>query len=511
MHFLNKNFKKCIDYQCFVIILRELFLTIVNKMNSKFLTIFALFTEKEVKKFQLYLQSPLFKVRSRASCLQLFKNLVEAKGKDGFQEIERTKLIEKTFGKDKGGENLLNVHLTHLYQSLENYMMHTFEHAVESPLWEEKLWATFRYVEYLGQKELHTLFEKKLGALQKAITATKLSEKRYYIEWQVAQLIGNYRLQNTDKRKENNLGVLIAAHQKHQILSTLKIACQQYNMQKIAAGVFQNVQFLEQETLKDPLIDLYHQAYMSLKEDKTAEEIEAWISQIKEQATHIDTDEIKNLTLYAQNICIRKIKQNKPYFYQVYIKIVQFLAGADLLAQAITERYFINITQSAVRSNNFEWGNQFIENYAFCLPKEIQNQTKGLCKGILAFNQGDFTKTLEALLPVQLTKDPFLEINRRSLIIQSYYELDSHTYLEEQINTYIRFLTTRSKLKETDKKAYKQFHQHLKKLYKLRADLSLWNPSQQQEKLSALQKEIQTRNAVKKSWLLVKVAALRNN
>jgi len=487
-------------------------------MTSKFLEVLATFSRKEVKVFRLYLQSPLFKIRSRESCLALFNYFVKKAKVKGdcydYSVVKREETIKAVLGKvasDKG-ESLLNFYLSHLYQALEGYLQHTLLHQVDNELWEETLQSKLRYIGYLEKKQLHVLFQKKVKEFQKEIEATKLSEKRYCIEWQMAKLLGEYIYRNPDKRKQDNLSNQVQLYQKYNILTTLKIVCQQSNRQQTKVvhieNIFPNRGFTEQEKylLEDPLIKLYYQIYLCIKEEATITDL---LRDIKIEAAKISMEEIELLTIYVENYCIKKIRNNELSYAETYIELSKFLDEVSLLSQKITIRYFVNTVRIVSMTNAFEWGKMFIENYAVYLSVEIREQYKGICQGLLAFEQGKFEQTLTSLLEVHLKQDPVLEINRRSLIIKAYYETNNHAYLETHINTYIQYLEKQQLIPEAQKKMYKNFHQYLKKLYKLRADKSYLRKPEIQEKIQKLIEQIEGKKMVNKVWLLEKVGEVR--
>ncbi len=210
-------------------------------------------------------------------------------------------------------------------------------------------------------------------------------------------------------------------------------------------------------------------------------------------------DEIRDIFDAIISFCIVRVNQGdrdylKELFsiYKTTLKIDAFYVNGYLSPTS-----FRNISGTALRLKEYEWCEKFIHKFYNRLEEKYQQNALHYNLALLYFYKREYQKVLENLHSV-VYEDVIYNLNSKTILLASYYELQEFEALDSLINSFKVFISREKTLSNNRKRNYLNYLKYTKRISKLsKRDIS---------KLEKLKNEItETRGVVSKSWLLEKI------
>jgi len=187
------------------------------------------------------------------------------------------------------------------------------------------------------------------------------------------------------------------------------------------------------------LLDLY---YNLVRLKKTSEDY--YFQRLSHYLHHFsfaDKKEQLTLLLYLANFGISKLKKGDNSAFNLVFEL--YLFGLQENIMTINHEFppipFKNIIAICCQLKKYDWGKSFIEKWSPFLPLELKEDTSKLCKAAIYFAEKDYEQCLLTLREASFKN--FLEdMERRSLIIRSLYELKDVTAANDACTAFEQYL-----------------------------------------------------------------------
>ena len=167
----------------------------------------------------------------------------------------------------------------------------------------------------------------------------------------------------------------------------------------------------------------------------------------------------------------------------------------------ISEGVFKNTVTIALRINEFDWVEQFIQEYAPYLPTNIRENARTFNLANLYSHQKKYDKVIELLRDVEYN-DIVYALGSKLILLRTYYESDEYLAMDSLIDSFKIFLRRNKVISKVLNREYNNFLIYLKKL----STLNTSNP-QAVEKFKKRLQEMP--NIVSKKWLLERIEVRR--
>ncbi len=484
--------------------------------EQKFIQLLAVFSDEEIADFQLFLESSYFKLKYRSVCTRLLLNILEKsktkilnKIKFEFSKLDKKVLAASTFEDKENALNLLNVYLSAIFKNALIFIG-VNDGRNQHP--------DIVRLSFFQERNLPKFFDKYFKKYKKEFYQKKQSEETLYLKLQLEKLAKGQLIVTANKKVNINANDLSIAVFNYQVLSSLKIICDQMNLSITNISDFDHSlinpflsKLKEQSKIgfEEPVIELYFWAYQCFLDNAN---VDSLFEKINKFFNVIAVEEMVKLLKFSKNICIVKIINGDLGKYALVHQINKFSVEKEVFIQKgiISVRDFNNTIGIVARMKDFEWGHHFIEKYAQYLPKKDMEKNKQISQALLFFENRQFQEALDLLLGKNFEKDLYLECNRRNLVIKTQYELEVYEQAELLIDSFIRYLRIISQKKKMPAKlaqSYRLFLQELRKLIRLHFDVNL-DDKAKAEKAAKLKSSIQNKQLVSKEWLLEKLLTL---
>jgi len=367
------------------------------------------------------------------------------------------------------------------------------------------------------------LYCKRINATEKKLSKeTKLGieyhKQCYNIQKEKAALL----FRNNSLGKEDNYDELLYHADVKYLLEKLQYQLAKASLKsRYAHKIYNNKTFVALRSLinlpeyrQNPLIQLYD-LNISLVEDDNESTFNELIKLIKEKQNLIPATFLKPFYTNLTNYCVRQEAKGKLEFTQYIFKIHNSMHEGNLLVtkNTIDIGLLKNIITYACRVHEFEWAIKKLTFYIRYVPKNIKDDVFTYNKGIIAFNQHNYSEALSLFAKVPKIDDTY-DLGLRIAQLQCFYETDTHYGIgTKQITDSLRtYININNKLVNRQKTAYLNFISIFSKLYKFK---DIPNKRCQQNaitrKLPVIKQKLLNFDLVReKRWLLQKIEALED-
>lgn len=365
---------------------------------------------------------------------------------------------------------------------------------------------------------LESIYDKDLEKLQATAlkSAQKLIEEQefkpssfYYYQYEIEQSIYNLNRFLVERSTKSNIESIALNLDRFYLGEKLRYYCTILNHQHLAAldykmlFIDEIIEHVEKHDYSDvPPILIYYQILLTYREpedkkhyDRLKELIEQFIQLFPES----EAKEIIDATL---NYSIKRMNAGEEEYireaFNLYVKSLE--SGLLMVKGHITPWSFKNIVTIGLRLKEFDWIENFIHNYSKLLDERYRDNAITFNLAQLYFYKKDYPKVISQLSQVEYD-DMTYNLNSKTLLMASYYELDEIEALGSLLDTFRVYLSRNKELPATRRKHYLNTISIVRKLSKI--------VHGDKKEIDKLQKEIDnTQGVVSKNWILEKLSIL---
>jgi hypothetical protein len=346
------------------------------------------------------------------------------------------------------------------------------------------------------EKHFKLHFKKAQKLIEEAPERSDISwRNQYYLSEISAQAFMNKRKRQYDKSFQE----LSDSLDHYYMYEKLRYSCAMVNIEGIASSKYDIkmieaiISQLDQEDSVDFHLMIYRLIYESLtlvESDQTFFRLKDLIHQHQED---LSKPELREILLFAINICARQIRKGREEFYEEALSF--YLLGIDNKAlfagNNLTHWTFNNVVKLALRLKRHDWLESFIKEHAQHLSAHVREDTMNYSLAELAFNQGNYGAVLEHINRIKFT-DPQYYLGSRIMLLKAFFELGAIDSMSSQLASFIMFLRRNKKLSSDYKKTLLNFCSLLHLILRSR-------PDKKEKVLLQIQ---QTRQKIEGPWLL---------
>ena len=417
--------------------------------NSKFIELFLSFESNEKKNFVKFAQNPYFsRKRNHKPLLNKLLKIQKSNRISENQNIESFLQKELKLSKralwnrlselNKISESYLilhNINKKKLQRNnllLEEYSARKLSNLLRLQLTPAKKSAINEKIELDTYFSVHILYQKISNYYTEHNNSTEsvLFYKQQSEYWMLHFLIVLFKhLLDTELQKKNNID--ISSELSNKLLDCI-------DKEKLLSIVKKNLPVVSIPA------EIYYLLYWSFKETDGSEFYFSARDMFLKNKNMFSLEYKNEVYQYLRNYCIDKTNRGEAGYYKEIFtlnnSIIQEGLFKDLNVVNSKTNNFRNFIFAALRLNEFEWAENFINIYSKELPEEIREDEVNLNSGILKVYKKDFVDALNYLKKVRRKRYlQYLDTSVYKLII--FYELKDHenSYAETaRLKDYIR-------------------------------------------------------------------------
>ncbi len=367
---------------------------------------------------------------------------------------------------------------------------------------------------------LETIYDRSLEKLQAGAlkTAQRLVEEQelkpasfYYYQYELEQSIYDLSRIQLERSTKSNIESIARNLDRFYLAEKLRYYCTVLNHQHVAAldynmlFIDEIIKHVESHDYSDvPPIVIYYQILLTYKEPDNKVHYEHLRALIDQHIQLFPETEAKEILDAALNYSTKKINAGQMEYmremFELYVKSLE--NGVLLVRGNISPWSFKNIVTAGLRLNEFDWIENFIQEYSKHLDIRFRQNAITFNLAQLYFYKKEYEKVISQLSQVEYD-DMTYNLNSKTLLMASYYELDEIEALHSLLDTFRVYLNRNKELPATRRKHYLNTISIVRKLSKV--------SSGDIKQIDKLTKELEsTQGVVSKNWIFEKLTALRH-
>ena len=200
----------------------------------------------------------------------------------------------------------------------------------------------------------------------------------------------------------------------------IKVAYISFELDEILKIIDRNIEKLSEW----PAILVYRNILELLKNDAGYHKTIAVIKQYKD---NFSADELKTQFDYTINFVIRKLNSGEPEWYRAFLELHRYLLQNGILLRdgKLPEWDFKNIVTVALRANETDWVEQFINEYKNSLPENVRENAYLYNMAAFYMEAGRHIESMQLLQKVEFTDESY-QLGAKIILLKCYYELGEY-------------------------------------------------------------------------------------
>jgi len=310
---------------------------------------------------------------------------------------------------------------------------------------------------------LDSILDRSLENLQASAfkSAYKLMEDQslkpsshYYFKYEIEQNLYRLHQKHAERSIKSNIENIAVNLDRFYLGEKLRYYCTILNHQLLAALSYEMlfineiIQHIESHDYSDvPSIIIYYQILLTYKEPEQKLHYDK-LKDLIEKHIHLFPDyEAKEILDAALNYSLKRMNAGEiEYIRETFDLYVKFLeSGALLVNEQITPWSFKNIVTTGLRLNEFDWIEDFIKNYSQHLDERYRDNAVTFNMAQFYFYKKQYPEVIKLLSKVEY-EDLIYNLNSKTLLMASYFELDEIEALNSLLDTFRVYLSRNNKI-----------------------------------------------------------------
>ncbi len=415
--------------------------------NSKLTDIYRSLTSKELKYLEDFLRSPFH--NKNTDVIRLGDYIINQAPIYNPQKLEREVVFKNIFSTAKYDDLKLRHTMSNLLKVVEDFLSYlSYTEKAE----DAKLFLLKAY----RKKNLGKHFNQVHQSLSEYINQNKSNAFSFlYNEFLLEEELGKQITNENNRDKDPNLQQVSDKLDAFYIGNKLKTYGLILNQQRISNKEY-DVSFINEilERVKTgkyeniPIISVYYNIIYTILDGENESYFEKLKELLSGENLNFSIDELKDIYAFVRNYCIRKLNKGgnekfKMELFEVYEKELKI--GTLLNDDQLSPWTYKNIIALALNIGKHSWAETFINDYKSFLNNEHRenNYTYNLAK--LNFAKGEYKKVVSLLRNVDYT-DIFLNIDSKTILLKTYYELKDMFPLTSLFDSFSAFLKRKTSI-----------------------------------------------------------------
>ncbi len=471
--------------------------------NSKLYSILYNFDKYEQNRLKKFLTSPYF---NRNEALVLLFDLLVVHINDKTQtDLEKTELWKKIYPGESYDDVLFRKNCSDLLKLVEDFLAQQIYE--ENPIHQ----ATF-LIEAVAKKKMDKLYNSTMKAARRLSEQQTYRTASYYLsQYQVEKNFYDLMEQEHDRTAKRNVEDILVNLDRFFLAEKLRFACSVLSQISMVSHEYK-VLFIEEivkqiqnsEFLEVPPIAIYYQIFLTLTEVDNFDHYFKLMTLLNLHGDFFPRNEAEFIYQAALNYSAKKINQGSKQFLEEYFNVFEILLEKEFLLTdgELSPWHFRNIVVAALRIGKFDWTSNFITKYQKFLPINMRENAVSFNTAMLHFYKKEHNQVIRLLQ--QIEYDDFsYNLNSKSMLLQTYYEMDEIEPLYSFMDSFRTYLN-----RHKDFSAAKRIH--YTNLIKFTKQLTKIIPGDKKalDKLKKEVEEAEPKGIASITWLKEKIAEL---
>ena len=452
-------------------------------IENKLLKLLKTLQPKELIRFEDFLKSPYFNTHVQVvSLFEYLKNF--APNFDHTQKLEKSYVFAQLYKSKAYDDNFFASIISKLLKLLEDFMAYE---SFNSKTGEKEL----LILQHMRKRKLEKHFRAYEKQLEKQLfDHVQQSADNHYLSMQFAEEQDKWFIEQGGRVHHIALQLQSDRLDLYYLIEKLKIACDMLNRNRVSNASYvcnwidEIYQISDSEliTNENQLLSAYHLTYAMLTE-RSEEKYLKLRQFLENNLKNISREDLISLYGYALNFCIGLVNSGKLiYFSEILVLYKSMLKEDLLLIEGFLPAWeYKNIVTAALRSNDLEWAENFLETYKSKLEASQQENAYTYNLASFYFECSRYKEALRLLHNVVFV-NPTYHIGAKIIQVKIFIESGDWETALSALEAFAAYIRRNKEIAEYQKKSNLNFISVSKSLVQL-ISLSEWKAD---AKLTAL-------------------------
>lgn len=439
--------------------------------------------------------SPFFNVNEQVSAF--LEILLENK-----EAPSEKALFSKLFGKKPFNHQKLRYVMTDLTRLLEQFLSYSGFQKDDS------------LQKQLLMKRLHTdkhekYFFQNASFVKNYKSNTPVTIKQLKDDFEHDELICEFNRRISGRTFDDSLARVSESLDVYYFSQRLKYACELLNRKNVLNENYESgiLDFIS-NALKNPLLEsnpviaVYHRIFLLLQDYDNEKLYLQLKNKVKEVQQVIHRDELRDIYVFLQNFCIRKINNSDESYPEELFSLYKEMIINEIIFEnnELEHHHFKNIVTLALRLNELVWTENFIQEQQLKLNKDLRKNAVSYNTARILYARKKYREALRIMRTVEFT-DIYYHLDSKVLLLKIYFETEDFEPLLSLVTTTNTYLRRSKLISPYQRTIYINLLKYIRKLSKYKAGEKI--SLQQLKHNFAVQKDI-----ADVTWLKAKFAEL---
>ena len=478
--------------------------------NNKLIILLKSFERREMTRFLEFSHSPYFNKHEGVQALIAYLSTIFPDFSE--RRCHREVIFRELFPGQPHVQSQLALLFTYASRLAEQFL--AIEQLEEEPQNQELL-----LLRRLRARQQYKRYEKALKAAEdQARQATFRDSNWYYHKYQLATEADYFYTLTAERRTDSSLEQKQLALDHFYLAEKLRDACEMevrshilklHYAHPLAEWAVQEVERELETYSQEPAIAMYYRLYRMISEGETTRYFEARQA-LEDYQAFLPAPELKAIYNYLQNYCIQQINKGEEAFLKEIFRLYQAQLDRELLLESghLSEWHYKNIVTTALRLQEMQWVQQFIEAFREKLPPEVRDNAYRFNLASFYYAARQYSEVLRLLTQVEYS-DLRYNLGAKALLLRTYYDLEEYEALHSLTESFKQYLHRNKLMADLRRQGYYNLFTLTRRAAQLRSNLDYFSTDRSRKELQKLQESITRAGAIfNKGWLLEKVEEL---
>ncbi|MEZ4962041.1 MAG: hypothetical protein R2830_19600 [Saprospiraceae bacterium] len=473
--------------------------------NSKLYSILESFNKYEQNRLRKFLISPYF--NKNEALVKLFDVLVMHINAKTQEEILKESLWLEVYSENSYDDVLFRKNFSDLLKLIETFLaQQVYE---ENPIHQ----ATY-LIEAVAKDKIEKLYNSTIK------TAKRLSEQQiyrsanYYLsQYQIEKNHYDLITLNYDRSSKRNVEDILNNLDRFFLAEKLRYFCSVLSQISMVSHEYKLLfideitRHLENYSYEEiPPVAVYYQIYLTHIDVGDSDHYFKLMNLLEKYGDLFPKSEAEFIYTTALNYCVKKLNQGSQEFLEEYFNVFVILLKKELLLVdgELSPWHFRNIVVAGLRLGKLEWTEKFIFDYKKYLPESMRENAVSFNLAQLYFSQKKFDNVISLLQTIEYD-DFSYNLNSKSILLMTYYEIDEIEPLYSLMDSFRTYLNRHKDISATKRSPYLNLIKFTKQLSKIIAT--------DKKAIERLKKEVElaeSKGIASQAWLKEKIAELES-
>ncbi|NNC95510.1 MAG: hypothetical protein HKN92_08095 [Chitinophagales bacterium] len=469
--------------------------------QSKIIDLLRNLTPKEIKRLNLFFESPFFNKNKKVALL--FHSITSDYPEFSSKKIKKEHLYQKIYPNSGFSDKRFSYLVSDMQKLVESYFIHSGIEKVEG-------WSNYILLQKLAEIEAEKSYKSASKDAAKSITNRKTKDASHYYDSFLFHSIENEQYYRMRKHAfDAHLQSAIDNLDIYYLSTKLKYCCEIANRRNIINEKYEFrlldeiILYLRENPSEDiPAIRIYYLILLTLLDGDNESHFEDLKRSLIRSSDKFTKSEARDMYAYAQNYCIKMSNKGiRKYLHELFDLYSTALEKEILFdGRYLSPFTFKNIATLAISIHKFDWVERFIETYKDRIRVRFKENAYKYNMAMLHFAKGQHDRALDLLNSVEFT-DIVYNTGAKSLLLRIYYEKKEWEALYYFIDSFRMFLKRNKHINTSQKLQLKNLLNYCRRLTRIQKGES--------SKIEKLRKEIdQNKQVAFSSWLREKLDEL---